>query len=49
MVVWYLPIHENCPLLSIGFCFLHSQTRANLHVACSFVILRPLRAVVYDL
>jgi hypothetical protein len=48
MVVWYLLIHENCPLLSIGFN-VHSQTRANLHVACSFVILRALHAVVYGL
>jgi hypothetical protein len=48
MVVWNLPIHENCPLLSIGFN-VHSQTRANLHVAYNFVILRPLRAVVYNL
>jgi hypothetical protein len=48
MVVWYLPIHENCPLLSIGFN-VHSQTRANLHVSCSFVMLRHLRAIVYNL
>ena len=48
MVVWYLPIHENCLLLSIGFN-VHSQTRANLHVACNFVIVIPLRAVVNDL
>jgi hypothetical protein len=35
-------------LSTIGFN-VHSQTRANLHVACNFVILRPLRTVVYDL
>jgi hypothetical protein len=48
MVVWHLPIHENCPLLSIGFN-VHSQSHANLHVVYSVVILRPLRAAVYDL